>query len=458
MRPSRPWAAALATCLLGSVLSGTAVPAVPAAAGQEAVRGGCTGLVALTFDDGPRDGPTGRLLGLLRDADAPATFFMVGQRVAADPRLARRVERAGFLVANHSWAHQDMRTQSAAEVEASLRATDRALRRAGTHPTRLMRPPYGALDDAARTGIRRAGMVPVLWSVDSRDWAGGTRSEIAARILAGLRPGGNVVLQHDGVGHSPVSVEAVPTVVREARRRGYCFTALDGSGRPGFPTPAVSVTATGGAEGGAALATVRLSAPPGRDTSVLLRTRTRTARVGEDVPRVARRVTIPAGRLEARVRVPLLRDGTDEPAEELAVVLARPRGLRLGAAVATARIADRDRPPVLRGVDVAVAEPATGTRTVTAVLSLSRPSGRPVRLVLAAQPGTADPSDYDAARVVVDLPPGRTVARFPVTVLADALDEPPETLQVVVVRALHARAGRPATVTIAPPQPGPGTR
>src|SRR5688500_11157617 len=155
---------------LGMVASGLALS--PTVAGAE--RGGpCrSGFVSLTFDDGPAQ-PTPRLLRILREAHVPATFFMVGQRVAISPRVARQVERAGFLVANHSWAHADMRTQSSAQVAATLRATDAALRRAGTHPTPLMRPPYGALDGAARDGIRAAGLVPVLWTIDSRDRASG---------------------------------------------------------------------------------------------------------------------------------------------------------------------------------------------------------------------------------------------------------------------------------------------
>ena len=73
---------------------------------------------------------------ILRGAHVPATFFMVGQRVAAMPRVARRVERAGFLVGNHSWAHVDMTTQTSNRVAATLRATEAVLRRVGTHPNR----------------------------------------------------------------------------------------------------------------------------------------------------------------------------------------------------------------------------------------------------------------------------------------------------------------------------------
>ena len=436
-------------------LSGLALLGPPAAAEQERAGRCRSGFVSLTFDDGPAT-PTARLVRILRGAGVPATFFMVGQRVAAAPRLARQVERAGLLVANHSWAHTDMTTQTSAQVAGTLRRTQAALRRAGTHPTRLMRPPYGALDDAARAGIRRAGFVPVLWTVDPRDWAGGTARQIANRILGGLRPNAtNIVLQHDGVGHSPVSVDAVPMVIRGARSRGYCFTALDERGRPGFPTPRAAVSVTDTREGGAAVATIRLSKPPGRATSMVLRTRSRTATVGKDVGRIARRVTIPAGSLSARVRIPAARDGIDEYAERFEVTIGRPRGVRIGDGTAVSRIKDVDPPPVIRGVGRSVTEPLSDPASATVRFRLSRPSAKRIVVVVATRPGTADGSDYLSLRVRKVIPPGTSVLLVNVTVLADEVEEPEESFTVEVVRARRARTGPAATMTILPREPDP---
>jgi peptidoglycan/xylan/chitin deacetylase (PgdA/CDA1 family) len=439
-------------CLL---LGGLAlVSPAPAVGAGDDLAGRCrSGYVALTFDDGPA-GATGRLVRILREARVPATFFMVGQRVAAAGRLARRVERAGLLIGNHSWAHRDMTTQTSTEVEATLRVTDAVLRRAGTHPTRLMRPPYGALDDAARAGIRAAGFVPVLWTVDSRDWAGGTASQIARRILAGLRPNGsNIVLQHDGVARSPVSVDAVPLVIRGARSRGYCFTALDERGRPGFPTPDASVSVTNSREGDEALATIRLSKPPGRPTSVVLRTHSGSATAGKDVERIMQRVSIPAGDLAVQVPIRVPRDGSDESTERFAVSIDRPHGVRIAEGTAIARIEDVDRPPRINGVDLAVVEPANHATPVDVRFRLPRASGKSIIMVFATRPGTADAMDYTPMRLRTELAPGQNSVLVPLGVLADDLDETEETFTVEVIRARRVRTGRPATVTILPPPP-----
>lgn len=298
----------------------------------------CKGRVALTFDDGPVPGTTTRLLRVLRRHDVPATFFVVGRRVREHPELVRAIERNGHLVANHTWAHEQLTARSDREVRATVHGTRRALQRAGVAPTRLVRPPYGSINPRVRRVLVRAGFVPVLWSIDSNDWANGSADQIAARILRGLRPGPNVVLQHDGVNRSPISVDAVATVVRRAKRRGYCFTALDEKGRPGFHTPDVSVTVTPVVEGRTAVATVRLAGEAGRDTSVRLTVRSGTARVGTDLPARTTRVAIPAGRRYARVKIPTTADGTVEPVERASVEIDAPQGVRIAGGTASLEI------------------------------------------------------------------------------------------------------------------------
>jgi peptidoglycan-N-acetylglucosamine deacetylase len=98
----------------------------------------------LTFDDGPMYPNTERVLDILADFEVPATFFMVGQNVDANPELAARVVQEGHGVRNHSYSHTDLTTlnQQAASNEIGL--TQRAIWNAtGVWPT-IMRPPYGS--------------------------------------------------------------------------------------------------------------------------------------------------------------------------------------------------------------------------------------------------------------------------------------------------------------------------
>ena len=439
----------VSTLALGLVGPAAAAPGAPPGAVGGAARAAChAGHVALTFDDGPAAGLTPRLLGTLGRLHVPATFFMVGERVAAAPATARQVERSGFLIANHSYRHEDLRRLSREQVIATLQSTDRTLRESGVHPTRLMRPPYGAVDAQVYAAIRAAHLRPVLWDVDPRDWESGTADQIAARILGQLRPGGQIVLQHDGVGNSPSSVAAVPRIVAGARRRGFCFVALDERGRPGFPTPGATLAAARTVtEGHRLTLTVSLDAMAGRDTSV----RVSVEGGAKDLAGFDPVLRVPAGSLTATLRIPVRRDHLDERAERLRVTLASGDGVRVHGRPLTVTIRDADGPPAVSGRPVAVVEPTTGSIAAPVTFGLDHASSRPVTLTVQTVPGTADASDFTALATTVTIPPGATSVVVPVSVLADALPEGPETFTVRITHAAGARvAAADAVVTINP--------
>jgi peptidoglycan/xylan/chitin deacetylase (PgdA/CDA1 family) len=323
---------ALAAALLAAAL----LPAPATAAANAVLRATPTpcheGHVALTFDDGPSPAVTPRLVATLQRLHVPATFFMVGERVAASPATARLVERSGFLVGNHSYRHQDLQVLTQDEIEATIRATDQELRSAGVHPTHLMRPPYGAEDAHVLAAIHAEHDVPVLWDVDPRDWESGDAAQIASRVLGQLHPGTDIVLQHDGVGNSPHSVAAVPRIVREARRRGYCFVGLDERGRPGFPSPAATLSAAPAdrhvAEGDTLRLTVTMAGEAGRDTSLRLVFRGRTASLDDDIRKPPTVVRFPAGTLSREVDVPIRADDLVEGKERFEIRVSDGVGLR----------------------------------------------------------------------------------------------------------------------------------
>lgn len=439
---------------------------VPASVGasadvaQRTVRAPCSaGHVSLTFDDGPASGVTTRLAHSLDRLGVPATFFMVGQRVAASPRTAKLVEQSGLLIANHSYRHEDMRGQTRAEIRATLRSTDRELRSAGVHPTNLVRPPYGAVDRHVYAAIRDAHKVAVLWDVDPRDWAGGSSAQIAARVLAQLRPHSrNIVLMHDGVENSPSSVRAVPRIVGEARRRGYCFVALDEHGRPGYPTPTAELSVRSKdrhvREGDRIELEVSLSKPPGRATAVRVKLKGRTASLGKDIERPSGLVRIPAGSLSARVSMPVVRDAIDEPSERLEARLVRPDGVRVAGDRVRVVIEDRDPAPSVTGEDTDVTEPVSGSIPVPVTFRLDRPSGKVVTLSVHTVPETADESDFMPVSTRVRIPAGEKKGEVTVNVLADAALELPETFRVHISSADNASvAVADAVVTINPGPP-----
>lgn len=416
------------------------------------------GLVALTFDDGPQASVTLPLLDVLHERKVPATFFVVGERVAAHPGIVRRTAQLGFTVGNHSYRHENLTKLGDAAVARTLRATRRAIVAAGANPSALMRPPYGAIDARVRAEVRRRGLVPVLWTIDPQDWRTGRSAETIADLVVGaLRPHAeNLVLLHDGVRNSSQTLRAVPRIIRRARALGYCFAPLGPQGRPAVAVPGVSVGDAVASERDPGDTTtvavpVTLDRPTTRPTAVHVDAVGGDAVAGEDFAALSTRLVFPAGAVRRVVVLRVLGDALDEPVERVRLRLSRPEGLRLVDRTGVVRIRDDDPPPEVRALDADVTEPSTGAVQVPVVVRLSRPSGRPVTLHVATRAGTADRGDFVPLDTELVLRPGRTRASAAVTVLADGQDEPAETLEVRVTRSVHADVTRrTATVTIAP--------
>ncbi len=152
--------------------------------------------VALTFDDGP--GPfTDRLLQILADNDAKATFFLIGNKVAANPAGAKRIAEAGMEVASHTWEHPNMTTIPPDLISSQLsRANDAIAAATGQTPT-LYRPAGGLSNDAVHAAAKQLGMAEILWDVVPFDWINDSDTAATTYMLKTQIKPGSVVLFHD---------------------------------------------------------------------------------------------------------------------------------------------------------------------------------------------------------------------------------------------------------------------
>lgn len=152
--------------------------------------------VALTFDDGP--GPyTDRLLKILKDNDAEATFFLIGNKVAANPAGAKRIADAGMEIASHTWEHPNMTTIPPKEIPAQFSKANDAIEAAtGQRPT-LVRTAGGLINDQVLVEAGKQGLADINWDVIPFDWANDANLDATkALLMAQVRPN-SVVLFHD---------------------------------------------------------------------------------------------------------------------------------------------------------------------------------------------------------------------------------------------------------------------
>jgi chitin deacetylase len=179
-------------------------------------------LLALTFDDGPNPTVTPQVLRTLAAYGAHATFFVIGGRAKAHPGLLRQMVAAGHAVGNHSWSHPV--SVAADRAARELRDTAAAIRAAtGAAPT-CFRPPYGIIrGNLARTALAE-GYCVLLWTISSADTATRSSAVIANNVIHTPNPG-DIILMHDGAGHSP-SAAALPAILKSLTAAGFRFVTV----------------------------------------------------------------------------------------------------------------------------------------------------------------------------------------------------------------------------------------
>jgi peptidoglycan/xylan/chitin deacetylase (PgdA/CDA1 family) len=173
--------------------------------------------VALTFDDGPSP-YTLRVLKLLARSHQHATFFVTGYAASANPWLLRQIRAGGNAFGDHTVTHHQLLRETPAKRQWELVSTAQRLEAAtGVHPS-MFRPPYGSSSRAINTMARRLGMLPITWSVDSKDWTRPGVKAIVKTALAGAHPGG-IILMHDGGGDRSETVKALPLILKALAKR-----------------------------------------------------------------------------------------------------------------------------------------------------------------------------------------------------------------------------------------------
>jgi peptidoglycan/xylan/chitin deacetylase (PgdA/CDA1 family) len=138
------------------------------------------------------------VLAELDRCGARATFFMVGERVLAEPVLARKVLAAGHDIQLHCHRHIRHTELTEAELQDDSESALAALESIGVHP-RLWRAPWGVCIDTSHRVAERLGLQLVGWSIDTHDWRGDEPQAMLDHARSQLADGG-AVLMHDALG------------------------------------------------------------------------------------------------------------------------------------------------------------------------------------------------------------------------------------------------------------------
>jgi peptidoglycan-N-acetylglucosamine deacetylase len=233
--------------MLGPILAGTTAASALAAGYQSMAPTGqwygrtFTGLprgtkqLALTYDDGPNDPHTLRLLEVLARHDVRATFFLIGRYVQQRPDIAREIVKAGHVVGNHTFTHPLLIFKSKSAIREELTRCRAALHDAigeafTGKAANLFRPPFGGRRPATLRIARDLGLEPIMWNVTGWDWNAPPFAVIERKVSKQIR-GGDVILLHDG-GHKQMgadrsqTVQATDHLITQYKREGYNFVTI----------------------------------------------------------------------------------------------------------------------------------------------------------------------------------------------------------------------------------------
>jgi peptidoglycan/xylan/chitin deacetylase (PgdA/CDA1 family) len=187
-------------------------------------------LLALTYDDGPNDPYTLRLLEVLAKHEVKATFFLMGKYVRLRPDIVRDIQQAGHVIGNHTFTHPNLIYRSGDQTREELLQCRQAINDAVGEHSNLFRPPFGGRRPVTLRVVRELGLVPVMWNVTGFDWQATSVEYIEEKVTSKVC-GGNVILLHDGSHRAfgydrSRSVIVTDRLIARYKAEGYKFVTV----------------------------------------------------------------------------------------------------------------------------------------------------------------------------------------------------------------------------------------
>ena len=183
--------------------------------------------IALTFDDGPGDKYTPEILGILKEYNIHATFFVVGKNAENNQDILKQIYSEGHEIGNHTYSHPDFRKIKSDQVIIEIEQTQNIIEKITGLKPRLFRPPGGYLSNPIMDVVTSQNYTTVLWSwrQDTADWKCPPVQNVVDVVLNNIRDG-DIILFHDQIfGDSPTP-DALKIIIPELLNRGYTFLTV----------------------------------------------------------------------------------------------------------------------------------------------------------------------------------------------------------------------------------------
>ena len=179
-------------------------------------------LVALSFDDGPNNTITPKMLDILEEHGVPASFFVIGQYI--NDSSAKQMQRAvalGCEIQNHSYTHTYMTQLSTESFKDEIERTDDLVEKYVSTRPAYFRPPYINHNTSMHAAIDHT----FISGVGCQDWEANRTAQMRYDDLMAKVQDGDIILLHDFEGNVN-TVEALKMIIPELKKRGFTMVTV----------------------------------------------------------------------------------------------------------------------------------------------------------------------------------------------------------------------------------------
>ncbi len=175
-------------------------------------------VIALTFDDGPSS-HTEDIISILKENEAVATFFILGNKVKTYENVLRKSLEYGNELGNHTFNHKWLTKLKDEEIKKQIEDTQNIIYETLGYTPVLFRPSYGSINKRVREDI---SLDVVLWNIDTMDWKYKSVSKIRDRATLNAEDG-SIILMHETYERTK---KALPEIIQILKEKGFVFVTI----------------------------------------------------------------------------------------------------------------------------------------------------------------------------------------------------------------------------------------
>ena len=181
-------------------------------------------VVALTFDDGPTNAHTDEILGILREENVIATFYVIGSEIEKNPGALEKIIAEGHEIGNHTFSHERMVLVTPGFVKNEIERTDDLIRKAGYQKEITFRPPFGKKLFTLPLYLSENNRKTVTWDIEPETFFENS-ADIIKYTLENTA-NGSIILFHVAYSNSGESMKSVRPIIKGLKEKGFEFKTV----------------------------------------------------------------------------------------------------------------------------------------------------------------------------------------------------------------------------------------